>query len=110
VLGLTGEPSEFLSSATIERLAEVGSLLVRVSPPPVGRRGSGVGSGVERPQEQVKADRIEIHDIDGAFRDLRLDRPEDEVIILRPDRYVAAACRTADLDSVVGDLCSILRG
>jgi 3-(3-hydroxy-phenyl)propionate hydroxylase len=110
VLGLTGEPSEFLSATSIEGLAEAGALLVRVSPPRAGRRGSGAASGVEVPQEQAKNDRIEIQDIDGAFRDLRLDRPDDEVIILRPDRYVAATCRTADLDSVVGDLCSILRG
>ena len=54
--------------------------------------------------------RIEVDDSDGAFRDLRLERPQDEVIVLRPDRYVAAVCRADRLDAVIGELCDRLRG
>ena len=35
---------------------------------------------------------VVIEDVDGAFRDWRLARPGDEIIVLRPDRYVAATC------------------
>jgi len=37
-------------------------------------------------------DVLTVEDVDGAFRDWRLARPGDEVIVLRPDRYVAATC------------------
>jgi 3-(3-hydroxy-phenyl)propionate hydroxylase len=43
-------------------------------------------------------------DVDGAFRDHRLARPRDEVLVLRPDRYVAAACRLGELGGVVEQL------
>jgi hypothetical protein len=32
-----------------------------------------------------------LEDVDGAFRDWLLAKPKDEIIILRPDHYVAAA-------------------
>jgi 3-(3-hydroxy-phenyl)propionate hydroxylase len=38
---------------------------------------------------------LTIEDVDGVFRDWRLARPADEIIILRPDRYVAATCDLA---------------
>jgi 3-(3-hydroxy-phenyl)propionate hydroxylase len=43
-------------------------------------------------------------DVDGAFRDLLLARPQDEVLVVRPDRYVAAACRADALEGVLDRL------
>ncbi len=108
VLGLTGDPSEHLSDDTLARLAHQGAVLVRVSPPPPGRRVP-----VPRPDsaglpDPGKIEQAELHDIDGHFRDLLLARPEDEMIVLRPDRYVAAACRAADLDAVAGEVCDLM--
>jgi 3-(3-hydroxy-phenyl)propionate hydroxylase len=51
-----------------------------------------------------------VYDIDGAFRDHLLERPGDEVVILRPDRYVAATCRTADLERVTRELRALISG
>jgi 3-(3-hydroxy-phenyl)propionate hydroxylase len=45
-----------------------------------------------------------IEDVDGAFRDWLLKRPADNVIVLRPDRYVAAVCSLGDLERVTGRL------
>jgi hypothetical protein len=42
---------------------------------------------------------IVLEDVDGAFVDWRLRRPEDAFLVLRPDRYVAAACDAAGLDA-----------
>src|SRR6202161_3068253 len=45
-----------------------------------------------------------VEDVDGVFRDWLLKRPADNVIVLRPDRYVAAVCPLADLERVTGRL------
>lgn len=49
-----------------------------------------------------------VRDIDGAFRDLRLGRPADEIIILRPDRYVLAVCPAAELEATTRRLRALL--
>jgi 3-(3-hydroxy-phenyl)propionate hydroxylase len=109
VLGLTDDPARHLSPANLRRLADLDALLVRVRPPVPGRRHA---SPAEDPAAQDLPDigRIEVDDGDGAFRDLRLERPQDEVVVVRPDRYVAAACRADRLDAVIGELCDRLRG
>jgi 3-(3-hydroxy-phenyl)propionate hydroxylase len=48
-------------------------------------------------------------DIDGAFRDWLLAHPTDEVIVLRPDRYVAAVCDRAPLGDTTAALRSLMR-
>jgi 3-(3-hydroxy-phenyl)propionate hydroxylase len=53
---------------------------------------------------------IVLDDVTGAFRDWIMERPSDEFIILRPDRYVAALCDAAGLDRVSGKLSSMLQG
>jgi 3-(3-hydroxy-phenyl)propionate hydroxylase len=43
----------------------------------------------------VHGDVVVVEDVDGAFRDWRLARPADRIIVLRPDRHVAATCSVA---------------
>ena len=50
-----------------------------------------------------------VEDVDGAFRDWLLRRPGDGIIVLRPDRYVAAVCGRDDLDEVTSRLRAILQ-
>lgn len=51
---------------------------------------------------------LTVEDVDGAFREWRLSRPADEIIVLRPDRYVAATCRRTDLIATTRDLQATL--
>jgi 3-(3-hydroxy-phenyl)propionate hydroxylase len=51
---------------------------------------------------------VTVVDIDGVLRDLLLARPADEVYVVRPDRYVGAVCRAADLDGVLGRFLAAL--
>ena len=49
-----------------------------------------------------------VEDVDGAFRDWLLNRPADNIIVLRPDRYVAAICPLGHLEGVTARLRQIL--
>jgi 3-(3-hydroxy-phenyl)propionate hydroxylase len=51
---------------------------------------------------------VVVEDVDGAFRDWILERPGDEIIVLRPDRYVAAVCDRNGLDATTSALRALL--
>jgi 3-(3-hydroxy-phenyl)propionate hydroxylase len=51
---------------------------------------------------------VAVEDVDGAFRDWLLSRPGDEIIVLRPDRYVAAVCDRHRLESTTEALRGLL--
>ena len=53
-------------------------------------------------------DVLTVEDVDGIFRDWRLARPGDEVIVLRPDRYVAATCARGEFAAATRDLRATL--
>jgi len=93
VLGLVPDAARALSARTTGRLRAQGGVLAQVKPPKVYQRDSA------EPADPAAV--IEVFDNDGGLRDLLLARPADEVYVLRPDRYVAAACRAADLDRVL---------
>jgi 3-(3-hydroxy-phenyl)propionate hydroxylase len=102
VLGLTSDPADSLSPATRARVNALGANLFRVTAPPSARRH---GFRVSSSGSSGSSSSTELFDVDGAFRDLTLERRQDEVIVLRPDRYVAAVCRADELDRVMSRLC-----
>jgi len=99
VLGLTGDPAGHVSARGRAVLELLGGRLWEVAPSRTGRRHP---VGEQPPAADANAQTL--FDVDGAFRDLRLERPQDEVLVLRPDRYVAAACRAGELEGVVATL------
>jgi 3-(3-hydroxy-phenyl)propionate hydroxylase len=96
VLGLGVDPAAHLSAANAAYWTMIGAVLMRVNPSRTGRR--------EPVAAEPPARSVDVYDIDGAFRDMRLDRPQDQVIILRPDRYVAASGRASELDAITEQL------
>jgi 3-(3-hydroxy-phenyl)propionate hydroxylase len=77
----------------------MGASLWRVLPGAPGRRhGDPEQEPEPGPQSAV------LVDDEGAFRDLRLARPAEEVLVVRPDRYLAAACRLAELPAALAVL------
>jgi 3-(3-hydroxy-phenyl)propionate hydroxylase len=99
VIGLTGDPARRLSAAARSRLDRAGGRTFEVRP-----SGAGARSGLADPG----AGSTGLVDVDGAFRDLLLARPQDEVLVVRPDRYVAAACRADALERTLDRLHGVL--
>ncbi|WP_067663058.1 bifunctional 3-(3-hydroxy-phenyl)propionate/3-hydroxycinnamic acid hydroxylase [Nocardia miyunensis] len=98
ILGLTADPADHLRDVTRDRWTALGAKLFHVTPTLTARR-----HGFETTTATT-----ELRDIAGYFRDLLLARKDDEVLILRPDRYVAAVCRSNDLERVVTQLCDLI--
>ena len=53
-------------------------------------------------------DTLVLDDVDGAFRDWLSAGPSQELIVLRPDRYVAAVCSRDGLGGVTRALRALL--
>jgi 3-(3-hydroxy-phenyl)propionate hydroxylase len=75
---------------------------------PRGAPGPDPGGRRKRPGQPAVDWSVAVEDVDGAFRDWLLKRPADNVIVLRPDRYVAAVCPLGGLEQVTAQLRQIL--
>jgi 3-(3-hydroxy-phenyl)propionate hydroxylase len=98
VLGLGVDPRTQLSEDAARWWQDLGARFVRIDPS---------RSAVHREQPApppADADLLRLQDVDGAFRDWLLARPHDEIIVLRPDRYVAACCARSDLEAATDEL------
>jgi 3-(3-hydroxy-phenyl)propionate hydroxylase len=100
VLGLVPGFAASLSEQVALRLRAHGGALAQAVPAEVYQRGSDRTSG-----HQVTT----VVDVDGGLRDLLLARPQDEVYVVRPDRYVGAVSRADELDGVLDRFLARLR-
>lgn len=55
-------------------------------------------------------DFVSLDDVDGTLHAWSQSHPDAEVIVLRPDRYVAAACRSVDFAAATATLRDVLGG
>ena len=101
--GETGDPAEGLSAIATAWWRSLGARSVQVLAPR-GAPGPDPGGRRKRPAQPGDDWSVIVEDVDGAFRDWLLKRPSDNVIVLRPDRYVAAVCPLGDLEQVTGRL------
>lgn len=110
VLGLHRDPETLLSPDSVAWWRSLGARFVEVLPPR-GGQGPEPGERRKRPSAQGVggvAGTVQVEDVDGGFRDWMLRRPGDDVVVLRPDRYVAAVCAEHELESVTGQLRAVL--
>jgi 3-(3-hydroxy-phenyl)propionate hydroxylase len=92
VLGIGVDPTEHMSAGSQAWWKDVGARIIHIVPPRSGLPRSEMGTT------------ITLEDVDGAFRDWRLAAPEDEIIVLRPDRYVAAVCNRGGFEEATNAL------
>jgi 3-(3-hydroxy-phenyl)propionate hydroxylase len=107
LLGLHVDPSSGLSADAAAWWHSLGARSVQVLAPR-GAPGPDPGDRRKRPGQPADDWSVVVEDVDGAFRDWLLRRPADNVIVLRPDRYVAAVCPLGDLEQVTARLRQIL--
>jgi 3-(3-hydroxy-phenyl)propionate hydroxylase len=75
----------------------------RSGPPPGGRDADAVTSRVPQSEHTVI-----LEDVDGAFRDWMLAHPNADIVVLRPDRYVAAVAHRAQWIATTSELRRLL--
>jgi 3-(3-hydroxy-phenyl)propionate hydroxylase len=103
LLGLHADPADGLGADAAAWWRSLGARSVQVLAPR-GAPGPDPGGRRKRPAQPGDDWSVIVEDVDGAFRDWLLKRPADNVIVLRPDRYVAAVCSLGDLERVTGRL------
>jgi 3-(3-hydroxy-phenyl)propionate hydroxylase len=107
ILGLHVDPASGLSDASAAWWRSLGARSVQVLEPR-GAPGPDPGSRRKRPSPPEDGWSTIVEDVDGAFRDWLLRRPADDVIVLRPDRYVAAVGSLGALEQVTVRLREIM--
>ncbi len=99
ILAIGADPLDLLDPEHAGYWRGLGTAFVRIAPSRTGQR-----AGAQPPV----GDSIVLHDVLGAFRDLVLSRPAERVFMLRPDRYVAWAGASHDLDRMTAALRPVL--
>jgi 3-(3-hydroxy-phenyl)propionate hydroxylase len=105
VIGLAPGVSEAISAPVRKRLDAHDVVVVQTHVTPAYRR-----EGQFDPTTRSGSDVVDVYDLEGGLRDLLLARPSDEVIVVRPDRYVAAVSTLVGLNGTLSRLLRLLEG
>lgn len=97
IIGINFDPTEHLRPDALDHWRQLGARFARVNR---SRAGDHLRT--------VSDETILLDDVSGRFRDWVRAKPDCEAIVLRPDRYLAAACSRAELDSVASAFRTIL--
>ncbi|MHB8662167.1 MAG: bifunctional 3-(3-hydroxy-phenyl)propionate/3-hydroxycinnamic acid hydroxylase [Acidimicrobiales bacterium] len=97
VVGIHIDPAEVLSTAAKAWWTSLGARFVRVD-------------RARADPDPVAPGTVTVEDVDGAFRDALLARPRHEIVVLRPDRYVAVVCDRGGFERSTTSLRSLLNG
>lgn len=97
IIGINFDPVEYLSPDTLGHWQRLGARFARVNR---SRAGDHLRT--------VSDETLLLDDVAGRFRDWVHAKPGCEAIVLRPDRYVAAASTRAELDTVASAFRTIL--
>jgi 3-(3-hydroxy-phenyl)propionate hydroxylase len=108
VIGIHVDGFEHLGPDALAWWRSLGARFVRVDAPRSGTLPAAAGA--RTPVLDGGSGSIVVEDVDGAFRDWLLARPGDEVIVLRPDRYVAAVCHGTGFESTTAGLRALMLG
>ncbi|WP_019546567.1 bifunctional 3-(3-hydroxy-phenyl)propionate/3-hydroxycinnamic acid hydroxylase [Streptomyces sulphureus] len=105
VLALAPDATAALTDRTLEGIRAQGGVVFQSAPPGIFERAS-----VAVRQAQLDRGVLELTDTDGTLRDLLLAHPDDQLYVIRPDRYVGATARAADADRILGEYLALLDG
>lgn len=106
IVGLVPGVVEAIPVAVASQLAARGVVAVQAHVMPSYRRAGQFDP--EQRENTGELEVVDVYDLDGGLRDLHLGRPVDEVYIVRPDRYVATACKVSELGRVLPKVLRLL--
>ena len=98
VIGVNVDPARHMASGDLEFWNGLGARIVQVNKSRLG------GRHLVPPSSGT----LLLDDVEGGFRDWLMERPAQEIIVLRPDRYVAAICRRSEIGEVTRELRRLL--
>ena len=98
VLAFNFDPTSYISGDNSDFLQQIGARVICIQ------------RALPAQSNKISAsDNIEVlEDSQGSFRDWLISHPNSEVIILRPDRYIAAAGRRTDINMLIDKLHSLV--
>ncbi len=97
LIGLDFDPATHMTPAQIADWQAMGGTIVRIN------------KSRSAPQHwESHSATVVLEDLDGAFRDWRLKSPRADVIVMRPDRYVAAVCNQTEMAAMLEKLKAII--
>ena len=98
LLGMNVDPAQHMSEADRAFWRRLGTTVCRVNR---SRAGAHLTTGTD-------PDTMLLDDIEGRFRDWLEDHAPNDVVLLRPDRYVAAVCRHDGLSAMTRGYAEVL--
>jgi 3-(3-hydroxy-phenyl)propionate hydroxylase len=107
VIGIHLDPSQHLAQESLTWWRSLGARFVRVDAPRSGALPTAAGQPAP---VETSGTQVVVEDVDGAFRDWLLARPGHEIIVLRPDRYVAAVCGRPEFEATTQALRNLIGG
>jgi 3-(3-hydroxy-phenyl)propionate hydroxylase len=100
VLGINVDPAASMSAADRAFWKQLGAMFLRVNR---SRAGAHLQQGTD-------AETTIVDDIDGGFRDWIDDNAPNNVLVLRPDRYLAAVCSDKQVSNMTSDYRRVVAG
>ena len=100
VLGVNVDPSEHLSPSDRALWKQLGATLVQINRSRAGGHFTA----------QTDSGTMVLDDVEGRFRDWLDDNAPKNLVVLRPDRYVAAVCRHTDASAMTADYRRVING
>lgn len=110
LVGVHHDPASQLDADALAWWGSLGARFVQIVPPRSGPPPSERATEAPAARAHPRPGSLVLEDVDGAFRDWLLSHPSAEVVVLRPDRYVAAIADRAGLAAVSAQLRSLLGG
>jgi 3-(3-hydroxy-phenyl)propionate hydroxylase len=109
VIGVHLDPAADLDPSSLAWWRSLGARFVRIEAPRSGPLPGHRGETAQSTAGDPNATMV-VEDVDGAFRDWLLANPGAEIVVLRPDRYVAAITDRAHLPAVTSEFARLLGG
>lgn len=97
VIGINIDPTDYLDAESIAYWKALGARFVRINR---SRAGKHLRTG--------SPDTLVLDDVAGGFRDWVSGRPDRQILVLRPDRYLAAMCRAEEASAMTKRMSGIL--